>query len=321
MTTLSLLRQCLGRLLCGIAFVVLAGAASAAEWSLQRYDGNATIELDGKPIADYVWNDEAVRRPYLRHLRTPSGIQVTRNQPPVAGSDIDDHPTFHPGVWTAFGDLSGVDFWRGKGLVRQLEFRVVPSGGGNLAAFEVRNAYEGDGRTVCHENVAVKFFSIDDGYVVEWASTFHPMEKGLTFGDQEEMGFGLRVASPLAVVRGGEIINSDGARNGKEAWGKQADWCAYRGTLDGRHVGLLLVPDPRNFRRSWFHARDYGLLVANPFGQRAFTKSESSRVVVEPGESLTLRFAVVVFDTPPDRQADLAKAYDAIVRRWKSKPN
>ena len=31
--------------------------------------------------------------------------------------DLDDHPTMHPGLWLAFGDINGADFWRNKGRV------------------------------------------------------------------------------------------------------------------------------------------------------------------------------------------------------------
>jgi len=63
------------------------------------------------------------------------------------------------------------------------------------------------------------------------------------------------------------------------------------------------MPDPRNFRRCWFHARDYGLLVANPFGRRAFTKGEPSKIVVKKGGTLTVRFGVLVHDGDADRIA------------------
>jgi hypothetical protein len=95
------------------------------------------------------------------------------------------------------------------------------------------------------------------------------------------------------------ITSSEGRKNEKQVWGKQADWCDY----SGNGHGVMLMPDPRNFRRSWFHARDYGLLVANPFGRQAFTKEEPSRVVVAAGHSLTLRFGVLFHDGALDRQA------------------
>jgi hypothetical protein len=113
------------------------------------------------------------------------------------------------------------------------------------------------------------------------------------------MGLGVRVATDLTVTHGGVITSSDGRKNEEEVWGRQADWCDYA----GRGVGILLMPDPRNFRRSWFHARDYGLLVANPFGRRAFTKGEPSRVVVKRGETLSLRFVALAHDGDLDRQA------------------
>jgi hypothetical protein len=125
----------------------------------------------------------------------------------------------------------------------------------------------------------------------------------LAFGDQEEMGLGIRVATPLAVVKGGRITDSAGRVNEAQVWGKQADWCAYRGTIAGKPVGVQLMTHPGNFRRSWFHARDYGLLEANPFGRNAFTKGEKSQVVVEDGKTLRLRFGVMTLSGTPDLQA------------------
>ena len=111
------------------------------------------------------------------------------------------------------------------------------------------------------------------------------------------MGLGVRVATNMTANNGGVITSSDGRKNEKQVWGRQADWCDY----SGEGVGVMVMPDPQNFRRSWFHARDYGLLVANPFGRQAFTKGESSRVVVKKGETLTLRFAVLFHDGDLDR--------------------
>jgi hypothetical protein len=81
--------------------------------------------------------------------------------------------------------------------------------------------------------------------------------------------------------------------------------------VDGRQVGVVLMPSVRNFRRSWFHARDYGLLVANPFGRKAFTKGEESRITVNAGDEFQLGFTVFVYEAPendpPDIQAIFQK--------------
>ncbi|MBM3861987.1 MAG: hypothetical protein FJ395_20375, partial [Verrucomicrobia bacterium] len=76
------------------------------------------------------------------------------------------------------------------------------------------------------------------------------------------------------------------------------------GVIGERRVGVLLMPDPKNFRASWFHNRDYGLMVANPFGRNAFTKGEKSAVVVKKGESFRLRFGVLIHAVPPDLAAE-----------------
>ena len=49
---------------------------------------------------------------------------------------------------------------------------------------------------------------------------------------------------------------------------------------------------PGNFRESWMHARDYGLLAANPFGRQAMQKGGASKTLVEPGETFRLRYGV-----------------------------
>jgi hypothetical protein len=277
--------------------------------AVQQGDGTLEITIGGQPIAEYVFKDDEVRRPYFRHLRTRSGVQVTRNHPPVKGQDLDDHPTMHPGLWLAFGDLDGADFWRNKERVRHVRFLEQPKGGAGIGSFTVRNIYEADGQPICTEECEITVAVQPDGYLLDWASTFRSEQSGFTFGDQEEMGLGIRVATPLAVVKGGTITDSVGRNNGEQVWGKQADWCEYSGTLNGRHVGIVLLPHPKNFRRSWFHARDYGLLVANPFGRNAFTKGEKSQTSVDEGDDFRLRFGVLVYGVPEGETSDIAAAY------------
>jgi len=71
---------------------------------------------------------------------------------------------------------------------------------------------------------------------------------------------------------------------------------------------------PGNFRPSWFHARDYGLLLANAFGRKAFDKGPTSKVTVKPGESLRLRYAVLLHAGAADSQPDLKAAYADYLR-------
>ena len=150
------------------------------------------------------------------------------------------------------------------------------------------------------------------GYLLLWDSTFSAGRE-FYFGDQEEMGLGIRVTTPINVMQGGTMIDARGRRNGRQIWGNTADWCDYSGTVDGRWAGMTLMCHPDNFRASWMHARDYGFVAANPFGRQAFTKRQPSRVVVKPADELRIRFGVLLHAGPPDDPPDLKAAYEDYV--------
>ena len=123
------------------------------------------------------------------------------------------------------------------------------------------------------------------------------------------MGLGIRVATPITEKNGGRIAGSTGATTAKGTWGKAFDWCDYSGVIGDRRVGVTLMPDPANFRPSWFHNRDYGLMVANPFGRKAMGQGEPSRVEVKKGERLRMRFGLLLHSAAPEKDVDLAAAY------------
>jgi hypothetical protein len=286
-----------------LTILVVAGGANAGPpVSIAEKANSLEIAREGKPFASYVFRDEQVLRPYLARVHAPNGVQVTRTHPPVTGKDATDHATMHPGVWLAFGDMSSADFWRNRGTVKHVRFVDPPKSDRNGASFTALNRYEAGGKTICEERRHITIRPQPSGTLLLWDSRF-TADTDFYFGDQEEMGFGVRVATPLAVQKGGAIVDSAGRKNERQVWGQQADWCAYRGTIDGKSAGVAIMPHPDNFRRAWFHARDYGLLVANPFGQRAFTKGAASKVHVKAGETFRLRFGLLVFTGDPDLNA------------------
>ena len=77
----------------------------------------------------------------------------------------------------------------------------------------------------------------------------------------------------------------------------------------GNFVGVTLMPDPANFRPSWFHARDYGVLVANPFGRKAFTKDPESEIVVRRDRPFHLGFGILLHTGADRSWIDLDEAY------------
>ena len=280
-------------------------------------NGRLQVLVEDHPVATYVWADPDIPRPYFCDLRTTSATQVSRTHPPDPKLDVADHPTFHPGLWLAFGDLDGSDFWRNKATVRCVPDSVKTGDGTVEAVFQyIRQGT--DDEVVCEEQFRCRFIPAEMGYLMLWDSTFQG-DKPFYFGDQEEMGLGVRVATPLRAeqrTRGemigpgcGTITDAEGRTNGEGVWGNASPWCDYGGELESQRVGVTLMCHPDNPRPSWFHARDYGLLVANLFGRRAFHHGEESRITVEPGQSLRLRYGVYIYTVPDGEKPALDEAY------------
>jgi len=307
-------------LLAGGLLVCLAGpirSQPTPRVEFRQQGPELQIRIGGESVASYVHTDPKIPRPYFAHLRAPGGIQVSRNHPPIAGVDATDHDTFHPGLWMAFGDLSGADSWRLKAPVRHGEFLEAPRVQGEWGRFRVLNRYFAtDGTTpILTERTRYGISRRAAGHLITWDSDLEPVGEEAVFGDQEEMGVGVRMATPLTVRAGGTMVDAAGNRNEREVRGKNTPWCDYSGTIQGRRVGITLMSHPRNFRSAWWHARDYGFLTLNPFGRKSLTGGEVSRVVVRRGEPLRLRFGVLLHSSPAEQsQADLAAAYREFAR-------
>ncbi len=300
------------------SLLLSAWAAQGAESPVrfEQESGALRIFVDDNLFARYVYEDPKIPRPYFCDVHAPNGVQVTRNNPPVEGVDPTDHADLHPGIWLAFGDINGVDFWRNSGAVKHDRFVESPTIGEAFGSFAVKYVYLApDGREVCRETARYTVSHQDKGILLTVDSAIGSREHEVVFGDQEEMGLGLRVATPITVKSGGSILNSDGSKNEAGVWGKTAAWCAYQGAFNGETVGICLMPYPDTFRPSWFHARDYGLLVVNAFGRNAFTKGEKSKVVVKQGEQLRLGFGVYVYSGGEAPLPQVYETYKAEAKR------
>ena len=121
------------------------------------------------------------------------------------------------------------------------------------------------------------------------------------------MGFGARVATPYTEKNGGLIRSSTGKKTAKKTWGQTANWCDYSGPKPNSG-GIMLMASHNNFRTSWWHNRNYGAFVANPFGRKAMEHGPVSSVSVAPGETLRITFGALVHDHQPfDEVAEYAK--------------
>ena len=229
------------------------------------------ISVDGRLFATYVWKDPKTTRPYFKSVHALGGEpQLTRNHPPVE-TDYDDHETYHPGIWWGFGDVGGNDYWRMKAEIVGGKFVEEPMGGDSLGRFAVGNElWTNDGKKkFCDQICRYTIVKRPIGVLMICESEFIRDEGEFWLGDQEEMGLAIRVAKSICTKTGlgGVIQDNHGNTEIKKLRTTQGDWCNYSGPVDSGHGGLMLMNDPNNFRRPWWHAVETGLLVANPLGE------------------------------------------------------
>jgi len=290
-----------------------SATAQGLSWVMEA--DRLTIRREGKPVADYVFSDPKILRPYFQNVRAPSGVQITRNNPLLEG-DATDHATMHPGIWLGFGDISGQDFWRNKGRIEHVRFVQPPEIRAGVLTFATANRLLAqDGSSLGRQESRFSLrLSGDSAYLLTWETELLGEGRGLVFGDQEEMGLGVRVATPLTEKAGGLVVNSEGARGARAAWGKPAAWASYSRERDSRIQGAAIFPSQANPTPTWWHSRDYGVIVANGFGERVLPPAAGGKLVIQPGESLRLRYGILLFDTPASAPPD----FDAVNREFQT---
>ncbi|MCH2129160.1 MAG: PmoA family protein [Pirellulaceae bacterium] len=267
-----------------------------------------SITVGGKPFADYCYE---VPRAGFINVFSPAGIKVTRNYPPQQGDDI-DHP-HHSGIFLTFGDLNGIDFWHIHGKVLQDE--VIDEGkvGVSGHGFSVKKRFlaNDEQSTLLSEACRFTLRVVTDGYLLEYDSTFTCEAERVVIGSKEEGGLGVRVATPMTVKYGGKMKDDTGRQGGTQIWGKQANWVEHSANVDGMHVGLTMMVHPDNFSNCWWHARDYGVNAANPFGP---LNDRDKRTRMQRGDRLRMRYAILVHSHENARQYDAAVAYERYIK-------
>jgi len=283
------------------------------------------FSIDGALFCDIVHGDDSplgeIPRPFIYPIYGPTGAMMTRHYPmrDDAEGEAHDHP-HHRSLWFAHGDVNGVDFWaqgEGKG-------RIVSTGsvGGSYIEDYWTEAIEmnwiaPDGEILIHSFLEHGFTVLDDASrVIDTTIQITPGEdaESVTFGDTKEGTMAIRTHPALRLVGDhamGHAINSEGDTD-RDLWGKRASWVAYWGEIDGETCGVAIFDHPENPRHpTWWHARDYGLIAANPFGAHDFEDAPEGTgdYTLEWGETLTLRYRFVFFAGDAE-ESDIARKYE-----------
>lgn len=318
------------------SFLIFLAAANAvfAQFAVKTQDDRIHVDLNGKPYTDFIWKQGEAMKPYLYPLRAPSGTIVTRRFP-IETSPRPGEPTDHPhhrGLFFAHANVNGIDFWNNETSYKsppprgRIAFeKVLKASGGQTAWITVALGWmdpEGhrllsETRTMMlHETKTARF---TDVYINLRAVT------PVVFGDEKDGAFGLRLDPALQenkVIKEGKesrtysgtpglIVNAEGAQHEKDVWGKPSHWVDYSGEIGAEKLGVAIFDSPANSLPARWHVRAYGLFAANPFGNAVFTndKTKDGSVKLEPGQSISLAYRVVVHNGDA-QSAGLAKLWE-----------
>ena len=284
------------------------------------------IELGGRPFAEY--RSKSRLGPLLHPVLGPGGVPMTRSWPvgPWKKGESKDHP-HHRSLWFAHGDVDGHDFWSGKdgSHVVQTSLEVLDARGRQGRIRTKNDWLDGEGKLVCRDQRTLTFAGDPDQRILDFDIVLMATQGPLHFGETKEGTMAIRM-NPRLRLRGklarGKALNSEGVR-GARVWGKRARWVAYQAPLLPKDpkkaknpgtAGLALFDHPDNvgYPCHW-HARDYGLLAANPFGSRAFGGKSGGGLsgggksrdgfTLAGGKTLRLRYRFVFFRGEADRAA------------------
>jgi len=279
--------------------------------SIRRTKDRCFVELGGKPFAQYRWDGKP--GPFLWPVLGPGGKPMTRGWPvgPWKAVESKDHP-HHRSLWFAHGAVNGHDFWSGKDGAHVVQTSLeLPWVKGIRNRILTKNDWvDGEGKVICRDERTLRFSGDHRTRILDVDVRILASEGSVDFGETKEGTMAIRMQTMLRLAgkqAAGQALNSEGI-TGAAVWGKRARWVAYWAPLirknpkEQRDMGLALIdhPDNHGYPCHW-HARDYGLLAANPFGSKAFGGTNSEGHRLDKGKTLRLRYRFVFFTGPADK--------------------
>ena len=285
------------------ALVAFISGFASAEFRFEEKDATHSLYAGDKLISAFRTD---YRVPYLYPLTSPSGANIARHWPMEndAPTEEKDHP-HHRGLWLSHGDVNGCDFWAGMVGKKDAIIRADKVATGlteHSAILDTKLTWTGDGVELLHEDRSHRFTRPDPKTLrIDVYSSLTAVADKVTFGDTKEGTFAIRTDRTLR-VKGKEakatLTNSKGKTN-LTVWGERAKWAAYTGPDElGQPVVVAIIDSSLSFRHpTYWHARDYGMLAANPFGIHDFKKMKDKSLgnhILRKHESIQLRYTLIL---------------------------
>ena len=314
--------------LVGITLATLPGRGQSEAVNFTRQGNTIQVAIGGKPFTTYNF-DPKTAKAFLQPLRTASGVIVTRGFPigdtvPVEHQHDSSVEPHQRAMYFSHGNINGFDFWGeevflkyygngyqppfGRMVFRKLdEMRSGPSVGTIRATFDLEGP---DHKPFAEEVQQFTFSGDNNSRVIDCEFTVRALQGPVKFGDTKEGTFAIRLAPELDAPTG-TMVSSKGSVGEAQIWGKRADWVDVDGVINGQALGVAIFDSPKSFRHpTYWHARGYGLLAANPFGLKDFFHDphQDGSYTVPPGKSIQFHYRVFIHDGNY-KQAHVADKY------------
>jgi hypothetical protein len=267
------------------------------------------------PVLEYQVSPNP-RKPYVKQLLTPSGINVLRDSP-------DDH-RHHHGLMFAVS-VDGVDYWSeldscGRQISRQASRETSShvdgpyvGGASGFEAFGYLSHFlnwldPGGQETLLQEERTIWVHALFDVPVtlVTWRCRLAtPSGKGTaTLTGSPYFGLGMRFIPSMDT--GGQFLNADGGTGVKDTNAARSAWCAYTARTNGKLVTVAMFDDKVNPRHpaTWFTMEKFAYLSAT-------LNLHKQPLKIEANKPLELRYGVALWDGEVDK-ARINKLY----RQW-----
>ena len=287
-----------------------AAQSTAQAGPLRAVDGGkaVAVTIDGEPFASL--HHKGFAKPIVYPILGPGGVRMVRHFPMKKGVEGEkpDHP-HHQSLWFTHGEVNGVSFWHlgkdagrivcTKAQVNNSRSHSTNDGTSHFVGVALQNEWrKADGTIVCTDEQQIDFVLLPGGdRAIDYAVTIKATHGDVTFGDTKEGTAGIRTHPGLRIDKGAKARNNGGVEGGA-IWGKRAKWVDYFATVDGKDVGVAIFDHPTNPRHpTWWHARAYGLVAANPFGVHNFERKPKGTgdLVIKKGTKQSFRYRFLFY--------------------------
>jgi len=300
---------------CALAMLLCTLAAGGDSFAWRQGESSLAL-LNGDRVVWQFNYGKDLPKPYFFPLCLPDGTELTALGPK-------DH-RWHYALWFSWKELNHANYWdrsdasKLAGATDVLTARAAPKRD-HSARFELTLSYHPDGGpSILSEKrtITVSPPAKDGSYRIDWSAVFTAgaepvfMKGGVSGGGYA--GMSARMAQNS---RDWRLVNSEGIEDtacpgmAKNLNGKRARWEDFSlvDKASGKTAGIAILEHPKSFRHptQWHNIVD----EKHPFGYFSPAPLWSEPYTLPAGQSLTVRYRILVHPGRPDKLA--------IEREWK----